>query len=259
MSRRKHVGRALLGRRTAAWIVLPLCLTSTAWGQSSSAPSADRPTIGTIDSSDDKPWACPKRKPDLAPAAAKLALDKIQLADAWTSLSRDAYEQAGLDWATKGRHELAVALFSEAIALDPADASAYYYRGSSWFSLAAYDKAIDDYSAEIRLAGGRALSHYQRGLAYEKRGELGKALRDFRRRLDEAPTDAEADSAVARVLAAIMAKWPTAGLEETHAIPVVSEDGAFVVPVLVNGEVTLKFVSTAARPTSAFLPTWRGP
>ena len=187
--------------------------------------------------------ASSKRTPgsEPTPRAATLVGGEL-IADACALLERDAYEQAGRVWADKGRHDLAIALFSEAISLDPADAAAYYYRGNSWFLLAAYVKAVDDYTAEIRIAGGHAHSYYQRGLAYEKLGELGKALIDFERRLDEAPADPDADSAVARVLAAVTATWSIAGVDDAHPIRLLSEAGAFVVPVVINGEITLKFV-----------------
>ncbi len=186
------------------------------------------------------PLASPAK---LMPASAATALDgSVFIAKAWTALDRAVYEQAGLDWAKRGRHDLAVAWLSEAIMLDPTIAQTYYDRGNSWFVLAAYDKAVDDYSAEIRIAGDQARSYYQRGLAYEKLGEPEKALLDYQRRLDEAPTDPEADSAVARVLATLTAKWSDAGFGQIHAVHVVAEAGSVVVPVLVNGEITLKFI-----------------
>ena len=47
---------------------------------------------------------------------------------------------------------------------------------------------------------------------------------------------------VARVLATLTAKWSDAGLGQIYAIHVVSQVGSFVVPVLVNGEITLNFI-----------------
>jgi len=271
MSRRNDARLAWLGRPPAGGIVVAqLCLASAAWGQSPPGPPADCSAIGTIEFQNVGPGGAKrscvgepdanvplavaaglkaplgsslKSMPASAPTSAAAALDaRVFVANAWTALDRAVYEQAGLDWAKRGRHDLAVAWLSEAIMLDPTIAQTYYYRGNSWFVLADYDKAIDDYSAEIRIAGDRARSYYQRGLAYEKLGEPEKALLDFQRRLDEAPTDAEADGAVARILAALTAKWSDAGLGQIHAVHVDSQAGSFVVPVLVNGDITLKFI-----------------
>jgi clan AA aspartic protease (TIGR02281 family) len=65
---------------------------------------------------------------------------------------------------------------------------------------------------------------------------------DFERRLEEAPADPNADTAAARVLTAMTATWSIAGVDKTHAIRVAAEAGAFVVPVVINGEIALKFV-----------------
>jgi clan AA aspartic protease (TIGR02281 family) len=209
MFQRNDAKHALLGYPAAAGIVAQLCLASAAWSQSPPAATLEKSAF---------------------------------VANAWSALDRDVYEQAGIEWAKRGRHDLAVAWLSEAIMLDPTDSQAYYDRGNSWFLLADYGKAINDYSAEIRIAGDHARSYYQRGLAYEKLGQPEKALVDFQRRLGEAPADLAADSAVARILATLTAKWSNAGLGQIHVIQVASESGDFVVPVVVNGEITLNFI-----------------
>ena len=180
--------------------------------------------------------------PPAKPSPAATLERSAFIANAWSALDRDVYEQAGVEWAKRGRHDLAVAWLSEAILLDPQASQAYYARGNSRFFLADYGKAIDDYSAVIRMAADHARSYYQRGLAYEKLGQPEKALADFQRRLDEAPTDLEADGAIARVLATLTAKWSDAGLGQIHVIRVASESGDFVVPVVINEEISLKFI-----------------
>ena len=179
--------------------------------------------------------------PAKSPPAATLERSAF-IASAWSLLDREVYEQAGVEWAKRGRHDLAVAWLSEAILLDPKAPQAYYARGNSRFILADYGKAIDDYSTVIRIAPDHARSYYQRGLAYEKLGQPEKALADFQRRLDEAPTDVEADGAITRVLTKLTAKWSDAGLGHIHAIRVAAESGDFVVPVVINEEITLKFI-----------------
>jgi clan AA aspartic protease (TIGR02281 family) len=179
--------------------------------------------------------------PVKSPPAATLESSAF-IANAWSVLDRDVYEQAGVEWAKRGRHDLAVAWLSEAILLDPKAPQAYYARGNSWFSLADYGKAIDDYSTVIRIAPDHARCYYQRGLAYEKLGQPEKALADFQRRLDEAPADVEADGAITRVVAKLTAKWSDAGLGRIHVIRVAAESGDFVVPVAINEEITLKFI-----------------
>ena len=128
MSQRNDAKRALLGHTAAAGMVAQLCLASAAWSQSPPAATVERSAF---------------------------------IANAWSAHDRDVYEQAGTEWAKRGRHDLAVAWLSEAIMLDPTDSRAYYDRGNSWFLLADYGKAIDDYSAEIRIAGDHARSYYQ--------------------------------------------------------------------------------------------------
>jgi clan AA aspartic protease (TIGR02281 family) len=213
---------------------------------------ASRACVGDLDATVDPAGAAQRdarlgaavgSAPGLAPTPLAARLETTAfVASAWSALDRAVYEQAGVEWAKRGRHDLAVAWLNEAIMLDPSDPQAYFDRGNAWFGLADYGKAIDDYSAEIRIAGDRAHSYYQRGLAYEKLGQPEKALVDFQRRLDAAPTDLAADSAVARVLATLTAKWSDAGLGQLHVIQIVSESGDFVVPVVINGEITLKFI-----------------
>ena len=57
----------------------------------------------------------------------------------------------GIAWCAKQEYDKAIADYTEAIRLDPKDATAYDDRGNAWYAKNEYDKAIADYTEAIRL------------------------------------------------------------------------------------------------------------
>ena len=80
--------------------------------------------------------------------------------------STHAYNNRGFARADKKEYDKAIADFSEAIRLDPKDATAYYNRGIAWAGKNEYDKAIADYSEAIRLDPKDASAYINRGAAW---------------------------------------------------------------------------------------------
>jgi len=75
-------------------------------------------------------------------------------------------------------HDRALADFSEAIRLDPADADSYNNRGLTYAAKGDRDRAIADYSTAIRLAPDDPAAFLNRGLIYAARDDLGRAIAD---------------------------------------------------------------------------------
>ncbi len=78
-----------------------------------------------------------------------------------------------------GDYDSAIADYTQAIRLDPTDASAYYGRGLAYFFTGDYDSAIADYTEAIRLDPKNAMAYYDRGLAYRLKGQRAAAERDY--------------------------------------------------------------------------------
>jgi lipoprotein NlpI len=90
-----------------------------------------------------------------------------------------AHHNRGLAYAVKGDLDRAIADFTEAIRLDPKDASAHNDRGSAYMAKGDFDRAIADYSEAIRLDPKEVLAYKKRGAVYLYSGALPKALADF--------------------------------------------------------------------------------
>jgi len=84
-------------------------------------------------------------------------------------------------------HDKAIADFSKAIELDPADAKAYRNRGLAYYYKREYDKAMADFNKAIDLNPEYAEGYYNRGTAYGAKGEYDKAIADFNKVIDLDP------------------------------------------------------------------------
>ena len=89
------------------------------------------------------------------------------------------YNNRGMIWNEKGEQENAIADYSEAIRLDPKDASAFYNRGQAWSEEQEYGKAIADYSEAIRLDPKDMHAYKHRGGAWKATGQFDKAIADY--------------------------------------------------------------------------------
>jgi tetratricopeptide (TPR) repeat protein len=89
----------------------------------------------------------------------------------------------------KGEIDRALALYAEALALDPTVSSSYGGRGFIWSRIGEYDRAMADYDEAIRLdpKANRTLS--ARGDLWRQKGDLVRALRDIDQSLKLNPND----------------------------------------------------------------------
>ena len=68
---------------------------------------------------------------------------------------------------------------SEAISLEPGEASYFMNRGTVWDKLNDKEKALSDYSKAIELNPRLAMAYCNRGTLYSEAGDLDKAIKDF--------------------------------------------------------------------------------
>ncbi len=88
------------------------------------------------------------------------------------------YKQ-GQELAKQGKQQAAIANYTEALKLNPKNASIYYQRGNSYYSQRAYEKAIKDYTAAIKIKANYNDAYYQRGLIYYELDDNEKAITDL--------------------------------------------------------------------------------
>jgi tetratricopeptide (TPR) repeat protein len=87
--------------------------------------------------------------------------------------------QRGLAYYDKLQYDKAIADFSEAVRINPADTSGHVGRGAAYLNKDELHRAIADFSEAIRLSPGQAFAHLQRGIAYHRIGDSDKALDDY--------------------------------------------------------------------------------
>jgi len=73
----------------------------------------------------------------------------------------------------------AIADYTEAIRLDPKDASAFNSRGIAYYDKGQSDRAIKDYDKAIELSPRYATAFTGRGAAYAGKGQYDRAIADF--------------------------------------------------------------------------------
>jgi tetratricopeptide (TPR) repeat protein len=130
---------------------------------------------------------CQKTPGDAAIAACTRAI----ASGAYTGHALSAlYDNRGIRYAKKGEADRAIADYSEAIRLDPRNATAYYNRGKVWRAKGDYDRAIADAGEAIKLTPNDADAWnnrcYARALANR---ELPAALADCNQALQLSPSD----------------------------------------------------------------------
>ena len=79
----------------------------------------------------------------------------------------------------KGEFDKAIEDCTEAIQIDPQNASAYNNRASAWNKKGEFDKAINDCTEAIRIDPEKAYAYKNRGNAWAKKGEFDKAIKDY--------------------------------------------------------------------------------
>ncbi|MGF1458920.1 MAG: tetratricopeptide repeat protein [Leptolyngbyaceae cyanobacterium] len=94
-------------------------------------------------------------------------------------IQAETYYRQGVLQYEKGHLEAAIALYSEAIRLNPALAVAYSARAGALGNQENYDAAIADYNAAIALDDELAAAYGGRGLARALKGELTPGVQDL--------------------------------------------------------------------------------
>ena len=95
------------------------------------------------------------------------------------SISADTYFIRGYVNSELGDYKGAIAAYTQAIRLKPADASAYNNRGSAKADLGQYFTAIQDYDTAIRLKPDYVDAYYNRGNAKADLGQYFSAISDY--------------------------------------------------------------------------------
>ncbi|GHV49664.1 hypothetical protein AGMMS49579_02340 [Spirochaetia bacterium] len=90
-----------------------------------------------------------------------------------------AYNNRGYAYYNKNDYDRAFADYTQAIKLDPKDATAYNNRGYIYLSKNDYDRAIADYTEVIRLAPNYAWAYNNRGYAYYNKNDYDRAIADY--------------------------------------------------------------------------------
>jgi tetratricopeptide (TPR) repeat protein len=111
----------------------------------------------------------------------------------------NAYVNRGELFTENEEYAKAVADFTAALALTPADPATLTLRGNAYDGLGDGDRALADYTAAIELEPGDAAPYYNRGTIYHERGEREKAAADYRKALAIDPTFTAAQEALAEL------------------------------------------------------------
>jgi len=91
----------------------------------------------------------------------------------------EAALQRGNAFYEKQEYDPAIESYSEAIRLDPNNASAYLYRGGMYFWKKQYELAIKDCTESIRLDPNNAQVYYYRGEIYYRKKDYDLAIKDY--------------------------------------------------------------------------------
>lgn len=99
---------------------------------------------------------------------------------------------AGVIHAQNGRHERAIASFSEALTLDPHDPEIYIDRAAALLELGDVAAALADCEQALEIDPLDVEAHRQRGRVYLRRGDYDCAIGDFTAVLERDRRDADA-------------------------------------------------------------------
>jgi tetratricopeptide (TPR) repeat protein len=138
-------------------------------------------------------------------------------------ISVGTFLDRGIGFASWGEYDLAIADFTQAIALDPDMQSAWMLRGRAWYASVShitdvdknfssvgtmstagagvseekktvYDRAIADFTQAIQLDPTYAAVYSNRGIAYAEKGDYDRAIADYNQAIQFDPTYAAAYS-----------------------------------------------------------------
>lgn len=87
------------------------------------------------------------------------------------------------------RYDRAIAAYTKAIEINPADYTFYGNRGLAHYQKRAFAEAIEDFNRALELNPDIALIYNNRGVAHEDSGDRERALADYRKAVELDPTD----------------------------------------------------------------------
>ena len=117
----------------------------------------------------------------------------IQAGRESTASLAGAYWRRGQAYTRKGDHDHAIQDYSEAIRVNPKDASDYYFwRGNAYDARGDHDHAIEDLNEAIRLKPNWGEAYENRGVAFVETGDYGRAVRDLSEAIHLAPNHQDA-------------------------------------------------------------------
>jgi tetratricopeptide (TPR) repeat protein len=98
-----------------------------------------------------------------------------------------AHFSRGLAYLEQNDLDGAIADFTDAIRLDPKNATAYDNRGQAFSLKGDYDRAIADFDQAVNIDPGHSSAFNRRGIAWQAKGEVDRAIADFSRAIAVAP------------------------------------------------------------------------
>ena len=116
----------------------------------------------------------------------------IELDPADISITSPAYYNCGLAYYGKGEVERAIVDYTRAIDLNPNFDAAYYNRGVVHYEKKAFERAIVDYTRAIDLNPNFDAAYNNRGLAYTELRDYNSAISDYNRAIEITPNSAYA-------------------------------------------------------------------
>jgi len=140
---------------------------------------------------------CAEKKGDEAILACSRV---IESKDAKLKLD-EAYFNRGVEWAAQGKHDSAIADYTNAIKLNPQYREAYNNRGNAYRRKGEPDRAVADYNEAIRLNPKRGMYYRNRGNALSDQRDYARALADYTEAIKIDANDASASDSVAWIMA----------------------------------------------------------
>jgi tetratricopeptide (TPR) repeat protein len=99
-----------------------------------------------------------------------------------------AYNLRGSAYYDKGKDDIAISDFNDALRIGPPSGIIFHNRGNAWRSKGEYAKAIADYDQSIKLGPPSAFSWQNRGISKRALGDLDGALADINEAIRLDPT-----------------------------------------------------------------------
>jgi predicted aspartyl protease len=109
-----------------------------------------------------------------------------------------------------------------------------------------FDAAISDFDRAIELSGNLTWAIRERGLTYKRMGDKDKARSDLEQVLRTEPDDNEIIEALRELqetdTPSLLKPPERSSPSVSISVPMQMEGGTYVVPVLINGAITLDFI-----------------